>query len=178
MKHALTVVSVILLMSCESQTDDLQLFIKDVQQTTALNIEPYPEFESKPAFVYGATKLRSPFKHLKTPPATKANTVSQSNCTQPDFARTKQVLERFGIDRLSVTGVFFANGKQWALIKVASGELYKATVGDHLGLFFGKIDSIKNGVVAFTEMQPDGAGCWQKKQASLTMTVKAGDINV
>jgi type IV pilus assembly protein PilP len=87
-------------------------------------------------------------------------------------------LEKFGIDALSITGVFQSNGKKWVLIKSNTGSLFKATIGDYLGLFFGKIDSIQNGTVSFTEMLPDGAGCWQKKQVTLTMLSKAGEDDV
>lgn len=178
MKRALCLVSAALLIGCEAKTDDLQVFIAEVKQTTPISIEPYPEFESKPTFVYSAAELRSPFQHPRNTGAEVKEVASQPNCAQPEFNRTKQPLEKFGIDTLAVTGEFFSNGKKWALIKANSGGLYKVTIGDRLGLFFGKIDSIKDGTVSFTEMLPDGAGCWQKKQATLTMLSKAGEDNV
>ena len=54
----------------------------------------------------------------------------------------------------------------------------KSIFEDKGELFFGKIDYIQNGTVSFTEMLPDGAGCWQKKQATITMLSKAGENNV
>ena len=165
------------LSGCEAKTDDLQFYIAEVKQSTPVNIEPYPEFESKPTFVYSAKNLRSPFQHPRNT-GVEIQVAAQPNCAQPDFNRTKQPLEKFGIDALSVTGVFKSNGKQWALIQSNTGSLFKATTGDYLGLFFGKINSIQNGTVSFTEMLPDGAGCWQKKQATLTMLSKAGENNV
>ena len=168
---------VIALSGCEAKVDDLQLYVAEVQQNTPVNIEPYPEFEAKPTFIYAAQSLRSPFQRPRNV-GVEVKPSSQPNCAQPDFARTKQPLEKFGIDALSVTGVFTSNGKKWALIQSNTGSLFKVTIGDHLGLFFGKIDSINNGTVSFTEMLPDGAGCWQKKQATLTMLSKAGENNV
>ena len=178
MKYALVALSTALLFGCEAQIDDLQVFVAEVKQTTPINIEPYPQFESKPRFVYSAGELRSPFQHPRNTGAEVKEVASQPNCAQPNFKRTKQPLEQFGVDALSVTGEFVSKGKKWALIKVNSGDLFKATVGDYLGLFFGRIDSIENGTVSFTEMLPDGAGCWQKKQATLTMHSKAGEDNV
>ena len=168
---------VLSLSACDAKVDDLQLYIAEIQQNTAVNIEPYPEFEAKPTFIYAAQTLRSPFQRPRNV-GVEIKQTSQPNCAQPDFARTKQPLEKFGIDALSVTGVFTSNGKKWALIQSNTGSLFKVTIGDHLGLFFGKIDSINNGTVSFTEMLPDGAGCWQKKQATLTMLSKAGENNV
>lgn len=168
---------VVALSACDAKVDDLQLYVAEVQQNTPVNIEPYPQFEAKPTFIYAAQSLRSPFQRPRNV-GVEVKPSSQPNCAQPDFARTKQPLEKFGIDALSVTGVFTSNGKKWALIQSNTGSLFKVTQGDHLGLFFGKIDSINNGTVSFTEMLPDGAGCWQKKQATLTMLSKAGENNV
>jgi type IV pilus assembly protein PilP len=167
----------ILLCGCDAKIDDLQVFIAEVKQSTSVNIEPYPKFDSKPTFIYSAETLRSPFQRPRNT-GVEIQVASQPNCAQPDFNRTKQPLEKFGIDALSITGVFQSNGKSWALIQSNTGSLFKATIGDYLGLFFGKIDSIKNGTVSFTEMLPDGAGCWQKKPASITMLSKAGENNV
>ena len=179
MNHIKIVLVAALLSGCKAKVDDLQIFITKVKQTTIVNIEPYPEFESVPTFIYSANTLRSPFQRPRNTGAeVKVKVASQPNCAQPNFNRSKQPLEKFGIDALSVTGVFQSNGKKWALINSNTGSLFKATIGDYLGLFFGKIDSIQNGTVSFTEMLPDGAGCWQKKQATLTMQSKAGENNV
>ncbi|MFT5837599.1 MAG: type IV pilus assembly protein PilP [Flavobacteriales bacterium] len=178
MKHLKFVFAVGLLSACDAKIDDLQVFITEVKQTTTVNIEPYPEFESKPTFIYSADTLRSPFQRPRnTGEGVEIKVSSQPNCAQPDFNRSKQPLEKFGIDALSINGVFQSNGTQWALIQSNTGSLFKATIGDYLGLFFGKIDSIHNGTVSFTEMLPDGAGCWQKKQATLTMLSKVGENN-
>ena len=50
MKHIKIVLAVALLSGCEAKVDDLQVFIAEVKQTTTVNIEPYPEFASKPTF--------------------------------------------------------------------------------------------------------------------------------
>ena len=179
MKHLKVVFTTLLLFGCEAKVDDLQVFIAEVKQTTTVYIEPYPEFESKPTFIYSADTFRSPFQRPRnTGAGVEIKVAAQPNCAQPDFNRSKQPLEKFGIDALSINGVFQSNGKKWALVKSNTGKLFKATIGDYLGLFFGKIDSIQNGTVSFTEMLPDGAGCWQKKQATITMFSKAGEDNV
>jgi type IV pilus assembly protein PilP len=179
MKQFNIVFATLLLFGCEAKVDDLQVFIAEVKQKTTVYIEPYPEFESKPTFIYSADTFRSPFQRPRnTGTGVEIKVASQPNCAQPDFNRSKQPLEKFGIDALSINGVFQSNGKKWALVKSSTGKLFKATIGDYLGLFFGKIDSIQNGTVSFTEMLPDGAGCWQKKQATITMLSKAGEDNV
>lgn len=177
MKRLAILSSVLLINACDVQLDDLQIFIAEVNASTPVSIEPYPEFKSMPAFVYSASELRSPFQAPRTT-GVETYAVAKANCTQPNFKRSKQALEKFGADALSVSGFFNANGKDWAIIQSNKGSLFKVTVGDYLGLFFGKIDSIQNGTVSYTEMLPDGAGCWQKKHAKLIMVSKAGEKNV
>jgi len=177
MKRLAIIFTALLINACDVQLDDLQVFIAEVQTSTPVSIEPYPEFKSMPVFAYSASELRSPFEAPRTT-GIETRVVAKGNCTQPDFKRGKQALEKFGADALSVTGFFSANGKDWAIIQSNKGSLFKATVGDYLGLFFGKINSIKDGIVSYTEMLPDGAGCWQKKHAKLIMVSKAGEKNV
>jgi type IV pilus assembly protein PilP len=174
MKKLLILLAPVLLSACSAKMDDLDQFIVEVKQTTPVSIEPQPKFTTMPAFKYTAADGRSPFQRPKNVQL-QVQQNQRSNCTQPDFERPKQALEKFGSDALAVIGMFNSQGRQWALIQANDGSLHKATTGDHLGLFFGKISSIENGTVSFTEMLPDGAGCWQVKQAKLSMNSKAGE---
>ena len=127
-----------------------------------------------PAFEYKAGELRSPFQRPKGQIVETVQT-RQANCLQPDYSRQKSALEQYGMDALTIAGTFTSAGKNWVLITANDGTLHKATSGDYVGLFFGKITSIQNGTVSITEMLPDGAGCWQTKQATLSMSSKAGE---
>ncbi|MFT4938047.1 MAG: type IV pilus assembly protein PilP [Paraglaciecola sp.] len=177
MKKYVILSCAVLLSACDSEIGDLEVFIAEVQATTPVVIEPYPEFKSMPAFAYAAQDLRSPFQHPRNT-GVEIQTEARANCAQPTFSRTKQALEKYGSDALSVTGTFTSNNKKWALIQTNSGSLHKVTVGDYLGLFYGKIDSIQDSTVFYTEMLPDGAGCWKSKPAKLTMLSKAGEKDV
>ena len=165
---------IILLSGCEAQTDDLVTFVVDVKQNTKISIEPYPEFATMPAFEYKSYDLRSPFQRPDNV-SVQTSAVARANCTQPNFNRRKQPLEAYGLDSLAISGSFTSKGKKWVLITANDGSLHKATTGDYLGLFFGKITSINNNTIALIEMLPDGAGCWQQKQATLTMSSQAGE---
>ena len=177
MKKHVILSCVVLLGACDSKIDDLEVFINEVKANTPVVIEPYPEFQSMPAFAYSAQALRSPFQHPRNT-GVEIQTAVRANCKQPTFNRSKQALEKYGSDALSVTGTFTSNNKKWALIQTNSGSLHKVTTGDYLGLFYGKIDSIQNSTVFYTEMLPDGAGCWKSKPAKLTMLSKAGEKDV
>ena len=78
---------------------------------------------------------------------------------------------------MAFIGTINNSQKKWALIQTNEGRLYRATIGDYLGLFYGRITAIKDGEITYTEMLPDGTGCWQKKQATLSMQDNAGENN-
>lgn len=161
------------LLGCSSDTSDLQAYILSVQQTTTFPIEPYPEFKTAPVFNYSAADSRDPFKRLQNagPDVTEPTQVA---CHQPDFQREKMPLERYGIDALRLRGFFTSMGKTYALIVANDSTVHQATVGDRLGLFFGEIKKIEAGTVHFIEQLPDGTGCWQEKEATLTMSDTMG----
>ncbi|MFQ3236462.1 MAG: type IV pilus assembly protein PilP [Paraglaciecola sp.] len=178
MKIWCIVLLLLLLLGCKPQINDLQQYVAQVKQNTPVRIEPYPSFTTSPAFEYSADTLRSPFQRLSNAQQAQAP-VQHKSCPQPDFSHTKQALERYGADAMQVIGMFSIKGNNWALLQTNDGNLHKATVGDYLGLFFGRITAIqKNGTVLYSEMLPDGTGCWQKKKGQLSMLVKTGENNV
>ncbi|GAA0858798.1 pilus assembly protein PilP [Aliiglaciecola litoralis] len=174
MKKLTVIIAAALLCGCEAQTDDLVTYVVEVKQSTPVSIEPYPEFKTQPAFEYKAGDLRSPFKRPRNV-AVQTTEAKRDNCLQPNFNRKKQPLEAFGLDALSISGTFTSKGRQWALVTANDGSLHRVTSGDYLGLFFGKITSINDGKISITEMLPDGAGCWQENNATLSMSSQAGE---
>lgn len=174
-RRALGIGIVIMLSGCAADTSDLQQFIATVQTSTPPPIEPYPEFKPVPAFVYAAQDERSPFSRPRNQDLALQDQTT-GNCSQPDIRRPKDPLEAYGTDALSIQGFFTSKGQKWALITANDGSLHRATVGDHLGLFFGKITRISENAVYFTEQLPDGAGCWQAKSSRITISNGSGDL--
>lgn len=169
---------IVMLSGCSADTSDLQAYILSVQQTTNFPIEPYPEFKKAPPFEYSASSARDPFQRLQGAEY-EVTGLPQAQCNQPDTKRDKMPLERYGIDALKLQGFFTSLGKTYALIVANDSSVHQVQVGDRLGLFFGKITRIEEGTVHFVEQLPDGTGCWQEKQATLTMSDTTGtDSNV
>ncbi|MCY7295300.1 pilus assembly protein PilP [Alteromonas sp. a30] len=166
----------ILLTACTPQTDDLNQFIADVANTPPTAIEPYPTFETQPAFQYSVAHLRSPFQRKREGQQTVIKEPVAS-CLQPNTQRTKMPLERFGVDALKVMGFLNSEGKTWGIISASDGKLYKVTLGDRLGLFFGEITRISNNTIHFTELLPDGTGCWKTKASKLSLAQSTGENN-
>ena len=164
------------LSACSAEIDDLIAYTDSVKANTNISIEEYPEFKQLDPVNYSASDLRSPFKRLQQGNEAKTSvTVQTANCSQPNRQRPKEKLESYGIDALQMTGIFSTGGQQWVLIKANDGTLHKATRGQYVGLFFGKIINITDKEVVIEEMLPDGAGCWKTKIATLTMSSVAGE---
>lgn len=168
--------SLMLIVGCAPKLDDLEIYTEQVRSSSVVNIEPYPMFETQPAYVYTSQNLRSPFLTLKDK---QGPVVSQRNadCIQPDNRRTREPLESYGLDALEMTGNFEVNGRKWVLINSNDGVLHKATRGSRIGLFHGTITHISDTDISITQLLPDGAGCWQPKATTLTGQSATGDNN-
>jgi type IV pilus assembly protein PilP len=178
MRSIASLLLILSLVGCSSDTGDLEAYMLSVQQTTNFPIEAYPEFKKAPIFKYSAKNARDPFHRLRGDEYGVTD-LPEAQCNQPDLKRDKMPLERYGIDALRLQGFFTSLGVTYALIVANDNSVHQARTGDRLGLFFGKITKMEDGTVHFVEKLPDGTGCWQEKQATLTMSDITGtDSNV
>jgi len=173
---AIALLSTLVLTGCGANIDDLVAYTEQVKANTQVRIEPYPEFKEFESVNYSASNIRSPFMRASNE-ARVAQIETTENCAQPDHSRTKQKLERFGLDALAMAGVMTINGKRFALIKANDGSLHRVTIGNYVGLFHGKVTQISDREVKIQEMLPDGAGCWQTKIATISMSSATGEDN-
>lgn len=173
-KHLVLITATLLVSACAPRIDDLVAYTSQVKQTTQVRIEPYPEFETQPPFKYAAQHMRSPFSRPRGQNEAPV-VVQKANCIQPNYQRSKEELESYGLDAIALSGSFSISGKQWVLFKTNDGGLYKGTIGTHLGLFHGKIKRITGDSVIIDELLPDGAGCWQQKETTLTKMALTGE---
>lgn len=164
------------LSGCNSDMSDLQEFFNKVALSTPHPIEPYPEFQPVPAYKYEASDLRSPFVRPQSQELALQDQRT-NNCVQPNINRQKEALEAYGIDALAIQGFFSSKGRKWVLITANDGTLHRATTGNYLGLFFGRITDISQDTVYFTEQLPDGAGCWQEKRSRLSLSDGSGEVS-
>ena len=170
----LSLLIILMITGCTPKLDDLQSYTQSVKERAQPQIEPYHEFKTYPPFRYTASSVRSPFEFPRnnTAPVAKARV---DNCLQPNFQRSKEALEAYGVDALALTGNFTVKGKKWALLKSNEGALHKAKVGSRIGLFYGKIMQINTDSIIIEQLLPDGAGCWQRKTTTMTTASKAGE---
>lgn len=176
MRYLLFLMSLYVIAGCSPSIEDLKVYTQNVSNSAVVSIEPYPEFTTHPSFQYEAQGLRSPFLRAKnkTAPVVQAR---QENCIQPDFQRKKEKLENYGLDALTMAGNFKSQGEEWALISSNDGILHKAKSGSRIGLFYGKIIRISAKSIEIEQLLPDGAGCWQRKETTLSTKSASGEKN-
>lgn len=171
---ALALVTLLLLSGCAPGISDLVTYTEEVRARTQVSIEPYPEFATPVAFSYGASELRSPFTRSQNNQAPIFDS-GKVDCLQPDFDRPRQALEKYGLDALKMAGTLSIDGQKWALISANDGSVHKARVNSPVGLYYGTISAISADSITITQLLPDGAGCWQKKDTVLTRSRAMGE---
>ncbi|EKE77090.1 pilus assembly protein PilP [Gallaecimonas xiamenensis] len=154
---------------CNDDIGDLQGFVAEVKQRPVPGIEPMPELRSFEHFRYEPGERRSPFAP-PSPELLADNAASRNpDCLQPNTERVKEPLEQFPLDTLAMKGTLGSAGELWALISAGDGNLYRVTTGNYLGLYNGLIQEISRAGIKVRELVPDGAGCWQEREAALEL---------
>jgi len=145
---------------------DLQAFVAEAQAKPKPPIEPIPTFMPYAPFNYDAMLLRSPFQ----PPLRMdlANQGKGSKDIKPDEDRAKQFLEGFSIDSFEMVGTLSNSSGLYALLS-GEGGVHRVTIGDYLGLNYGRIVLIDADRMDVVEIVPDGQGGWLERPRSLLL---------
>lgn len=160
-----------LLLGCGKDVSDLQAFTQTIKDTTRANIDDVPKIEKFESFNYSVAQLRSPFVEPK-PELLSDKKQAVLDCLQPNFNRTKQRLEQFPLDSISMRGTLGNKKSLYALAVTNDGATHRVKTGDYLGLFHGKVKKITSQSIVITEMVPDGTGCWVHRTAELMLSTQ------
>lgn len=152
---------------CGGDTRDLREYIDTVKARPGGRIEPLPEIQPAPTFVYEAGSRRSPFV-----PDTPQQRVSQDpNAVQgPDPNRPREFLEQFPLDTLRMVGTLNALGGEFGLVQTADGLIHRVSVGNHMGQNYGRILSITESEIQLVEIIPDGLGGFLERPAGIGLS--------
>lgn len=156
------------LTACNDDTAQQQEFIDQVKASTTPKVEEIPKLTQFEHFEYSAQLLRSPFD-APQPEVIQNNMVQVKNCLHPDPERSREPLEKYPLDNLTMKGTLGSNGRTWALIKAADDSLHRVTVGDYLGLYHGEVKAVQSDFIQLLELIPDGSGCWKERLTKLEM---------
>ncbi len=161
----------VLLIGCVGDRSDLEQFVATTKAEHIARIPPLKEPPKFEHFAYQAELMRSPF----VPPSrelTEELVDTSKNCLQPDLKRRKGRLETYALDSLKMRGTLSESKNTWALIETHDGSVYRVGVGEHLGLFNGRIVNVASQKVEVVELIPDGSGCWSERLNNIELSGK------
>ena len=148
---------------------DLDAFMDEKRALPGGVVEPIPTFEAYEAFAYAATTLRSPFDRPMN--ARQLAALSARTMVRPDENRTKDYLERFSLDALTMVGTLQRDKQDWSLIKDPEGSIHRIQIGSFLGRDHGRVIEMGETFVAVTEIVSDGTeNGWVERPRTIELT--------
>ncbi len=158
-----------LLFSCTTKQDNLSRYIDEVKARPAAPIPPIPPVRTYTPYIYDGLAGRDPFRSSTSEGSDEVAPAKKGSGPHPDFKRTREYLERFELDTLTMVGTFSKESSYWALVRDPDGVIHRVSKGNYVGKNHGKVVSIKPNEVALSEFIPDGSGGWLVRDASLSL---------
>ena len=148
---------------------DLDDFMDEKRALPGGVVEPIPTFEAYEAFAYAATTLRSPFDRPMN--ARQLAALSALTTVRPDESRTKEYLEHFTLDALTMVGTLQRDAEDWSLIQDPEGSIHRIQIGSFLGRDHGRVVEMGDAFVAVTEIVSDGTeDGWVERPRTIELT--------
>ena len=170
-KIKLFVLPLFLLVGCSSSDfSDLDSYMADVKAAPKGHIKPIPPFKTYKAFTYGATGMRSPFE--KPVEVREITRLQARSDVKPDENRTREYLEKFSIDSLSMVGTLEQGDHLWALVQDREGGVNRVKKGNYLGRNHGEVIETSESYIAVIEIVPNGNDGWIERPRTIKLKVK------
>ena len=166
-RHGLILVVTMLgLVACGGDMDDLDEFINTTKARPGGRIDPLPEITPYEVYTYVADVegLRSPFR-----PDTPQSRGSVGG-TSPDLDRSREYLETFPLDTLGMVGTMNIGDTMYGLVQTADGLIHRVVPGNYMGQNDGRITEISESEVALVEIISDGIGGYIERDAAVGLT--------
>ncbi|HEB27635.1 MAG TPA: pilus assembly protein PilP [Porticoccus sp.] len=161
-------VVVLLLTACGSDSyQDLDDFMADKKSRPAGMIKPIPVFKAYKAFSYSAAGLRGPFE--KPVEVTEITRLRMASNVKPDPNRTKEYLEQFSLDTLSMVGTLQQAETLWALMQDEDGGVHRIKQGNYMGRNHGEIVEATETYVSVIEIVPNGVDGWVERPRTIKL---------
>jgi type IV pilus assembly protein PilP len=152
--------------ACSSDGDDLDRYINEVKARPGGRIEPLPEIEPYEVFSYVADVqgLRSPFRP-DTPQAG-----GKGGGPRPDVERSREYLESFPLDTLSMVGTLYIGETMYGLVQTSDGLIHRVIPGNYMGQNDGRITEISESEIGLVEIISDGIGGYIERDAAIGLS--------
>jgi type IV pilus assembly protein PilP len=156
------------LTACSESMDDLREYIDSVKARPADPITPIPPVKTYTPYTYEGLTGRDPFRQSISEGSDDVRSTKGTG-PRPDFGRSKEYLERYELDTLSMVGTFSKDESYWALVRDPEGVIHRVSVGNYMGKNHGKVVNISNAQVDLSELISDGADGWLVREASIAL---------
>lgn len=158
------VIAAVSLSACGGANDDLRAYIDEVKARPGGRIEPLPQVEPAPTFVYEAGTRRSPF----VPDTPQRRVTGGPDAIEgPDPNRPREFLEQFPLDTLRMVGTLADRRASFGLVQTADGLVHRVAIGNHLGQNYGRIVAISDSEIQLVEIISDGLGGYLERPAAI-----------
>jgi type IV pilus assembly protein PilP len=151
------------LSGCSTDMEKLQAQVAEIKARPGERIEPLPEIKAYESFAYNASSMRSPF----VPSAPARNDVASA--VRPDSKRTREFLEQFPLDTMSMVGTLQLQGHNYGLVQGKDGLVHRVLPGNFMGQNDGRVVSITPTRISIIEIVPDGLGGYIERPAALAL---------
>ncbi len=154
--------------ACGGNMNELRAYVDEVKARPGGRIEPLPQIQPAPSFVYQANSRRSPFM-----PDTPQTRVSNNPDTVqgPDPSRAREFLEQFPLDTLRMVGTMNTQAYgAYGLVQTSDGLIHRVTVGNHMGQNYGRIMNISESRIQLVEIIADGIGGYLERPAAVALS--------
>ena len=121
------------------------------------------EIKAYESFAYNASNMRSPF----VPSAPARNDIASA--VRPDSKRSREFLEQFPLDTMSMVGTLQLQGKNFGLVQGKDGLVHRVLPGNFMGQNDGRVVSITPTRISIIEIVPDGLGGYIERPAALAL---------
>ena len=166
-KHGLVLVLALGVAACGADMDELDRYINEVKARPGGRIDPLPDIKPYEIFTYvaDAEGLRSPF--VPDTPEARGGTVGG---TRPDPDRSREYLESFSLDTLSMVGTLYIGDTMYGLVQTSDGLIHRVVPGNYLGQNDGRITDISESEIALVEIISDGIGGYIERDAAVGLS--------
>lgn len=173
----LMVVTPILLLTAGcfgSKEEELQQWMVTQRGNTPARITPIAEPKKFKPQAYDQMAVMEPFNNQKLLQALRHDSAQSAvnlALISPELARSKESLESFPLDAVSMVGSLNKNNSLVGLLRVDK-LLYQVKVGNYVGQNFGRITKITDSEIALREIAQDAAGEWVERKVNLQLQAK------
>ena len=158
----------VLLVACSEIMNDLEQYIVSVKARPADPIPPIPPVKTYTPYEYEGMIGRDPFLQSISEGSDDVRSTT-GNGPRPDFGRSKEYLERYELDTLSMVGTFSNDESYWALVRDPEGIIHRVPAGNYIGKNHGKVVNISGTEIDLSELISDGADGWLVREASIAL---------